>query len=337
LSIEYEKISTGLRFSLSINGNTVAIVEDTEPLPITQSVALFVRGSSRCMFENIFALAQSDPYGSSSGVKPVATSEPFALDNPEAKYERYGLNRVVKNTFLTQIKPSADSKFKFYYDEFGTIMREAAYFNIKYDKAYPALLAKISPTFNSYKGYAVSGFTPNAYGAEFLVFNTMDTVLNLDETSGNYLRIQGVTFTQESTHDLTVDEYFNKKSDLSNPSLAGTNQSPSLEKQTYIDLINSRSVYGRKDFSISAPYIQDADTANKLMDWMIKRIMKPRRSVGLSIFAMPTLQLGDIVQIDYVDKNSINQVSSSRFIAYSMEYSKDGSGPSMTVYLSEVV
>jgi hypothetical protein len=337
LSIEYETIATGLRFSLSVNGNTVAIVEDTEPLPITQSVALFIRGSSRCMFENIFALAQSDPYGSSSGVKPVASSEPFALDNPEIKYEKYGLNRVVKNTFLTQIKPSADSKFKFYYDEFGTIMREAAYFNIKYDKAYPALLAKMSPTFNTYKGYAVSGFTPNAYGAEFLVFNTMDTVLNLDETSGNYLRIQGVTFTQESTHDLTVDEYFNKKSDLSNPSLAGTSQSPSLEKQTYLDLMNSRSVYGRKDFSISAPYIQDADTANKLMDWMIKRIMKPRRSVGLSIFAMPTLQLGDIVEIDYIDKNSINQVSSSRFIAYSMEYSKDSSGPSMTVYLSEVV
>ena len=337
LSIEYEKINTGLRFSLSVNGNTVAIVEDTEPLPITQSVALFVRGSSRCMFENVFALAQADSYGSSSGVKPVASSQPFALDNPDSKYERYGLNRVVKNTFLTQVKPSGEPEFKFFYDEFGTIMREAAYFNIKYDKAYPALMAQISPTFNTYKGYAVSGFTPNAYGAEFLIFNTMDTVLNLDETSGNYLRIQGVTFTQESTHDLTVDEYFNKKSDLSNPSLAGTSQSPSLEKQTYIDLANSRSVYGRKDFSISAPYIQDADTANKLMDWMIKRIMKPRRSVGLNIFAMPTMQLGDIVEIDYVDKNSINQVSSSRFIVYSMEYSKDGSGPSMTVYLSEVV
>jgi hypothetical protein len=337
LSVEYEKINNGLRFYLTVNNNLVAIVEDTEPLPITQSVALFVRGSSRCMFENVFALAQSDPYGASTGTKPVVESGVFALDNPEIKYEQYGLNRVVKNTFLSGINPSGDSKYKFYYEEFGTIMREAAYFNIKYDKAYPALLAKISPTFNSYKGYAISGFTPNAYGAEFLVFNTMDSVINLDETSGNYLRIQGVTFTQESTHDLTVDEYFGKKADLSNPSLAGTSQSPVLEKQTYIDLINSRSVYGRKEFSISAPYIQDESTANNLMDWMIKRIMKPRRSVGINIFAMPIIQLGDIVEIDYTDKNAINQVSSSRFIVYSIEYSKDTSGPSMTVYLSEVV
>jgi hypothetical protein len=73
------------------------------------------------------------------------------------------------------------------------------------------------------------------------------------------------------------------------------------------------------------------------MDWMIKRIMKPRRSVGMSVFAMPTLQLGDIVEIQYEDKNSITQISSARFIVYSIEYSKDGSGPSMVVYLSEVV
>ena len=339
ISIEYEVLANGLRFYLSINSNLIAIVEDTEPLPITQSLALFVRGSSRLMFENVYAIAQEDTYGGSTGVHKVADSGPFSLDNPDAKYDQYGLSRVIKNTFLTQISPSSTPGFKFYYDEFGTIMRECAYFNIKYDKAYPALLAKISPTFNTFRGYAVSGFTPNAYGAEFMVFNTTDTILNLDETSGNYLRIQGVTFTQESTHDLTIDEYFNKKADFSNPSMAGSNVSPSTAKQTYIDLMNSRSVHGTKDFSIQAPYIQDTDTAYKLMDWMIKRIMKPRRSVGIQMFAMPTIQLGDIVEINYTDKNSIVQVgsASARFIVYNIEYSKDGSGPSMKLYLSEVI
>ena len=339
ISIEYETTASGLRFYLTINNNLIAIVEDTEPLPITQSLALFVRGSSRLMFENVYAIAQNDPYAASTGVLPVASAEPFELDNPDSKYEHYGLSRVVKNTFLTKVNPSSPPGYKFYYDEFGTIMREAAYFNIKYDKAYPALLAKISPTFNTFKGYSVSGFTPNAYGAEFMVFNTTDTILNLDETSGNYLRIQGVTFTQESTHDLTVDEFFNKTADFSNPSMANTGVSPSTAKQTYIDLMNSRSVYGKKDFSIQAPYIQDADTAYKLMDWMISRIMRPRRSVGIEMFAMPTVQLGDIAEINYIDKNSIVQAggSSSRFIVYNIEYSKDLSGPSMKIYLSEVI
>jgi hypothetical protein len=339
LSVEYEKTPSGLKFYLTINNNLIAIVEDTEPLPITQSVALFVRGSSRLMFENVYAIAQNDPYAASTGVTPVASAEPFDLDSPDAKYEQYGLNRVVKNTFLSNISASQPPQYKFYYDEFGTIMRECAYFNIKYDKAYPALLAKMSPTFNVFKGYSVSGFTPNAYGAEFMIFNTTDTVLNLDETSGNYLRIQGVTFTQESTHDLTLDEYFNKRADFSNPSMAGTSISPSAEKQTYIDLMNSRSVYGKKDFSMEAPYIQDSDTAYKLMDWMISRIMRPRRSVGIEMFAMPTIQLGDVIELNYLDGDGVVQISdsSSRFIVYNIEYSKDGNGPSMKVYLSEVI
>lgn len=87
-------------------------------------------------------------------------------------------------------------------------MRECSYFNIKYDKAYPALYAKLSPTFTKTKGYTVSGFYADSYGAEFLIFNATDTLINLDETTGNYLRIQGITFTQDTTHELTVDEYF---------------------------------------------------------------------------------------------------------------------------------
>jgi hypothetical protein len=43
------------------------------------------------------------------------------------------------------------------------------------------------------QGYVVSGYMPSAYRAEFLIFNATDTALSLDESSGNYLRIQGVT------------------------------------------------------------------------------------------------------------------------------------------------
>jgi len=51
------------------------------------------------------------------------------------------------------------------------------------------------------------------------VFNATDTALNLDETSGNYLRIQGITFTQQSSNTLTVDQYFNKNSVMSDPKI----------------------------------------------------------------------------------------------------------------------
>ena len=66
--------------------------------------------------------------------------------------------------------------------------------------------------------------------------------------------------------------------------------------------------------------------------------MKPKKSVGLDIFAIPTIQLGDIVSINYKDDNGLDLVSpeSSRFVVYNIEYSRNPEGPNMKVYVSEV-
>ena len=49
-----------------------------------------------------------------------------------------------------------------------------------------------------------------------MVFNATDTAISLDSSSGNYLRIQGVTFTQQSSSKLTVDEFFNRSLSFGN-------------------------------------------------------------------------------------------------------------------------
>jgi hypothetical protein len=72
------------------------------------------------------------------------------------------------------------------------------------------------------------------------------------------------------------------------------------------------------------------------MKWTISKIMKPRRSIGVKVFALPTVQLGDIVKVDYFE-NGINKGGNDRFIVYSIQYSKSEKGPDMTLYLSEVV
>jgi hypothetical protein len=250
------------------------------------------------------------------------------------------MSGIVQSTYLSGISPSEPPAYKMYFEEFGSIMREAAYFNVRYDKAYPALYAKLSPTFNRIKGYTVSGFRAGSYGAEFLIFNATDTALSLDETTGNYLRIQGVTFTQESQHQLTMDEFFNKNSDFSNPNISGSNliKSPIKYDNDFKDIKVSRMTYGKKDFSLETPYIQTQDDANSLMEWIVNKVVKPRRSIGLKIFAIPTLQLGDIVTVDYTDSLGVNQVSDpkDRFVVYNISYAKNSEGPDMTVYLSEV-
>jgi hypothetical protein len=324
-----------------LNGRVLGSVIDNDPLKNGQNVALFARGSARMMFENLFAIADSyeDKNGRSMDVDaPVASAFGFTNKNASNASRKYALSGSISNTILTSTSPSSTAKHNIYFEEFGTIMREMAYFNIKYDKAYPALYAKISPTFNNNQGYAISGFTANAFGAEFLIFNITDTVLSLDSGSGNYLRIQGVTFTQNSRHDLTVDEFFNDKGNLSDPQYRDGQAYNQKYAQEYSDIRKNRLTYGNKSFTINAPYLQSQDAANDLMSWLTGKIMKSRKAVGMEVLSMPHLQLGDIVEINYT-KNGISQLSgesSGRYVIYSIEYSRSNEGPSMVIHLSEV-
>jgi hypothetical protein len=342
LSVEYEDVDNNTRrFYLYINNRVVAVVNDDNPLPVYNNMALFVRGEARVMFENIYAIANNysqntvatldTPVNSVFGTNSIDVSESF---------RKYSMSGMVQSTYLSGVGTSEPPKHKMYFEEFGTIMREAAYFNIRYDKAYPALYAQLSPTFNKMKGYTVSGFVPHAYGAEFLVFNHTDTALSLDETSGNYLRIQGVTFTQQSNNELTVDDYFENISNFSTPEYEedGTIISPVRSKQDYQDIKNSRVTNGRFEFTLQSPYIQSQDEANELMSWVISKVSKPRKSVGLRVFGLPTVQLGDIVNINYVSNDDVNQITlnDSRFVVYSINYNRSAEGPRQTIYLSEV-
>jgi hypothetical protein len=341
LSVEYLDIGNTRRFYLYINNQLVKIVDDTDPLPTYNNMALFVRGSSKCMFENVYALSENytqntvftvnETLGQVFGDKQVDATESF---------RKYAMSGVVQSTYLSGISAQQPPKYNLYFEEFGSIMRECAYFDIKYDRAYPALYAKLSPTFNNIKGYTTSGFYADSYGAEFLIFNATDKALNLDETTGNFLRIQGITFTQDTTHELTVDEFFKKRSNLSDPELVGNTltYSPLVEKSRYDEIKLSRLTYGKNEFSIDSTYIQTQDDAEQMIKWIINKVMVPKKSIGVNIFSIPTLQLGDIVTIDYKNSTGLDLVtdSSSRFVVYNIEYSRSLEGPSMTVYLSEV-
>jgi len=348
LAVEYEDVDNIRRFYLYLNNQIVGIVDDENPLPIYNNMSLFVRGNAKIMFENVYALSENYSQNTTfdlpreEGLANQLRESIFGVEDLTANnaFRKYVVSGFIQSSYLRGISSSEPPKYNIYYEEFGTIMREASYFDIRYNKAYPALAAQISPTVNRIKGYTVSGFLAGAYGAEFLIFNHTDTALSLDSSSGNYLRIQGVTFTQQANHELTVDQYFQKKSNFADPKFISNSfvESPVDAKKEYQDIKLTRISEGKKDFSVEAPYIQTQAHAERLMDWLTDKIMKPRKSVGVRIFPMPTLQLGDIVQIDYLNKNNFYEVSNpeDKFVIYSISYSKDSSGPSMELFLSEV-
>jgi hypothetical protein len=345
LAIEYVDVSPTRRdFYLYINQKIVARVTDTDPIDlVNSSVGLFVRGNAKAMFENVYALgknfATNTVFDTNVPIARVFGDQDGSVNATEA-LSRYAMSGMIQNTYLSGINPQSTPSYDLYFEEFGTIMRECAYFNIKYDRAYPALYAKIAPTANRLKGYTVSGFTADSYGAEFLVFNNTDTTLSLDEKTGNYLRILGIAFTQDTTASLTVDDYLKKRGNLSDPELQGSTlvESPFKFTEQFEKVKQSRILYGKNDFTLDSIYIQDQDSAESILGWIIEKNIRPRKSVGLNIFSMPTLQLGDIVNIYYKDKDGIDMIDSEskKYVVYNINYKRSSAGPAMSVYLSEV-
>jgi hypothetical protein len=345
LAIEYIDINANLRrFYLYINNSLVKVIDDTEPIPLTNNMGVFVRGTSRVMFENVYALGKNYAYNISLDTDVPISSRVFGdqnnqIDATEA-LRKYALSGVVQQSYLSGINPNTPPAYSLYFEEFGTILRECSYFNIKYDKAYPSLYAIIAPTFNRIRGYSVSGFTADSYGAEFLVFNNTDTILNLDETTGNYLRIIGAAFTQDTTNKVTVDDFLRTKGNLSDPELKGDAVigSPFVYREVYDKVRTSRLLYGVKEFTLDTMYIQDQDTAEDILSWIINKNIEPRKNIVTTIFPNPMIQLGDIVKINYQNNEGINVISDpdTRFVVYNITYSKTVGGPIMNLSLSEV-
>ena len=339
LAVEYENRGNTRRFYLYINNSQVAFVDDPSPLPEYSNLALFVRGSSQCMFENVYAL-QSLISQNTGETVVNEISDAFGKDeiSTTESMRKYSLTGFIKASYLNNISTQHEPKHKIYFEEFGTIMRECAYFNIRYDQAFPALIAQIAPTFNRERGYSVSGFYAGAYGAEFLIFNTTDKAIALDESTGNYLRILGITFTQQISEELSVDDYFKTRSNLSDPLIFdGAIQSPIVQQKIFDNIKNSRSKFGKKEFAIESEYIQSLDQANDLMGWVVDKALRERKIIDLKVFGVPHVQVGDIVKINYDLPDGVPYVDKDKqFVVSSVAAAKIIGDFSMTLRVLEI-
>lgn len=329
IGIEYSDSADGRTFFLFFNDRKIGTVTDPDPLPVKDHAALFSRGGAKLMFEHFYAITPKAGYPA-----PTAAGGAAVLGNQN----RFDLVRssgaagVLQSSFLNGVGDS--SGYDVFYDEFGTIFREAAYMNVVYDQAFPALIAQLAPAPAGFRGYTVSGFSPTAYGAEFMVFNCTDNLLALSEDTGNYLRILGVTFTQNATHTVTIDELLERKSKVSNlVDVANVTESTSLYNRLRIN----RMRHGDKKISLQSDYIQTSASAEKTLTWIMEKVSRARKNIGATIFPMPILQLGDLVTFDYaIEGNDIIAAPDKQFVVYNVVYSRDNGDTGMTIYATEV-
>jgi hypothetical protein len=330
IALEYVDNGNAKTFYVWLNDVNIATVVDNGQksapvLPATNKSCLFVRGSSQCMFEYFYAI--NNVYAKQSRFPIVENiSKVFGKEEIDSlALKQYAVSGILKGTYFSGISTQANPKYDLYFEEFGTIMREAKYFNIRYDQAYPALLSYLAPTTNKERGYVVSGFYGGSYGAEFLIFNTTDRTITLDDTSGNFLRILGVALTQNTTRELTVDEFLNENTDFTDRTefKSSTLFSPNIAQKIFNNVKNSRFKYGNRDFAIESLYIQSADMAENLMSWLISKIVRQRKTVVLKTFGTQLLQLGDIINIDYTMTDGKKFVDTDKkFVVSGINYSR---------------
>jgi hypothetical protein len=329
-----ERISK-IKFSIYLNNSFIGSVTDETPLQMPESglkTCLFTRGSSKIMFENIYAMKNSAQVGAS-------ISERINEGVSAESLRKYSLPLAIQRTYVSSINTESRPTVDFYFEEFGTILRECAYFNIKYDQAYPALIAKLVPSFTSEKSYEVSGFLAGSYGAEFLLFNVTDKAISLSESSTNRVMIQGITFTQNISNVLTVDDYFKELSNYSDPVITSSNLivSPGRSEKTYDNIRNSRTVYGNKSFSIDSVYIQNEDSAKDIMKWVLDKTIRPRKVFEFDTFGTAHIQLGDVVNIDFDLPEGVKLVDNTKkFVVISAQYGRSSSNVKSQLRVMEV-
>ena len=344
LAIEAEILDNKINFFLYLNNNLIGTVTDNDPLPMPSNglkTCLFTRGSSKCMFENIYALknkaGNTQSLTARTGNGSMLSELTSNLSISES-LRKYSLPAAVQATYLSSIGTESSPSIDYYFEEFGTILRECAYFNIKYDQAYPAIVAKIVPPFSSEKSYNISGFLPGSYGAEFLIFNATDKAIDLSENSTNRIMIQGITFTQNISNVLTVDDYFKELSNFSDPMVVdSTIVSPGRSEKIYDNVKNSRAIYGNKAFSIDSIYIQNEDSAKDIMKWILDKTIKPRKVFELDTFGTQHIQLGDLVKINYDLPEGVKLVDENKkFVVISATYGRSSSNVKSQLRVMEV-
>jgi hypothetical protein len=211
-----------------------------------------------------------------------------------------------------------NSKVLVYFEDFGRYAREVKKFDARFE--YPSLNASLISLSDVNPNYFASEFQPSSFGASFWLYNTASGPIQIDESSQTPLWISAFSLKNI------------------NP---GTVQSSKLvEKEEYAKEDNdrytiNRNIYGKQEIMLSGEFINNLEQARSLATWISDNLSKERKSITLSIFPNPILELGDKVGLLYSDK--LYNDSTKTYTISSISHNISNAGPSMSIEIRECV
>lgn len=288
------------------------VAEASEPkasiAPETSVAGFITRGQSSAIYEYLYVSSSPDDI--------VIPREVSVLGkNKEQKLSDQAGRGFLPNSLMQTIN---NSQVLVYFEDFGRYAREVKKFDTRFD--YPSLNPALISLSDVNPNYFVSEFQPSSFGASFWLYNTGSGPIQIDEAAQTPLWISAFA--------------------LKNISPGTVQSSKLIEKEEYAKEDNdiytiNRNVYGKQEIMLSGEFINNLEQAKSLATWVTDNLSTERKSISLSIFPNPILELGDKVGLLYSDK--LYNDSTKTYTISSISHTISNSGPTMNIEIRECV
>lgn len=278
----------------------------------SNNIGLFVRSNSEAMFEHLMAASTNR-----NGMYPVSTI--FSKNSPYMKLQKAASRGLLPSGLSEGLV--GKNMTKFFYEDFGNMVREVGKFSVKFDT--PAIYSQIVSLQEVNPDYYVANYSASSYGADFWVFNTANSNINLSSSTNLPLIISGVAINSISPGEITLSQYITKR-------LGEDNEDISL-------LSKNIKKFGSNNITISGEYINSLSQAENILNWILQNSIEPKKIINCDIFPNPLLELGDKVRIFYPDLGySYAQQGDKVYYVHSISYNVSTDGPKMSISVREV-
>jgi hypothetical protein len=281
---------------------------ETKPSSETSVAGFITRGQSSAIYEYLYVSSSPDDI-------VIEKQSSVLTKNKNQKLSNLAGRGMLPDTLMQTIN---NSKALVYFEDFGRYAREVKKFDTRFDS--PSLKPTLISLSDVNPNYYVSDFQPSSFGASFWLYNTASGPIQIDESSQTPLWISA--FALKNINPGTVQS------------------SKLIEKEEFAKEYNdrytiNRNVYGKQEIMLSGDFINNLDQAKSLATWITDNLSEERKSVSLSIFPNPILELGDKVGLLYSDK--LYNDSTKTYTVSSISHTISNSGPTMNIEIRECV
>jgi hypothetical protein len=266
--------------SIAVNGSVkmTVTVPSGEREPYTRNVGMFTRGDTHADFEYLWANGTKEDLKLDSGNLFDRIRGEFTSPQDDRKWiwAWDARSRIYRKKYLVHSIMFNQRGF----DEFGALCQEAREFEVKFEK-FPAVHSNIY--FSNTTQIVCPEYSADPFGAKFVLTNVYrsNAILNGEDT---------LTFGPDNPVEQKLMIY-------------GRTVNKEDEKTVVVKNDNAIRRRGNVETEIHSEWIQSEQSAKDLADWIDHHWSQGADEIEAEIYGNPLLQIGDLVSVNYPQKD----------------------------------